>query len=347
LQGTLRRKRWPRATRVASAWTLAVASAALGPGAALAAGVSHAGALPPVRLDVDPCVSVEPARLIELLQLELTVLTDAGASPPQPKTRARIACDGATVVLSVSDEAGAEVTERRLDWTDYPPGSRPRLLALTLSEMIARRWKEAPVAPQVAFPAALASTETRIGSGKDPRPLVLGLLATVERLGRPPTTTSGLDLVLAWRARPWLEVFGGGRAATSSFDTTPGRVSTHTLSVLLAGLLGLTQGRFWLGAGPGVRGGWAWLRGEPRASASTTATAGRPLNAAWWGPVVVGAVGLQASRHLVVLLNLEAGYVARPVVGDVAAPGPAPGPTATVALDRLWLTASAGVAWRF
>jgi hypothetical protein len=41
----------------------------------------------------------------------------------------------------------------------------------------------------------------------------------------------------------------------------------------------------------------------------------------------------------------DRGFVARPVVGEVGAPAPAP--AEMVALDRLWITAAAGAAWRF
>src|SRR6187551_3263144 len=53
----------------------------------------------PVALDIDRFVSVDPARLTELLMLELRVLSDPDLPAPRPPTRVRIRCDGGAYVV--------------------------------------------------------------------------------------------------------------------------------------------------------------------------------------------------------------------------------------------------------
>ena len=302
------------------------------------ASVARAGELPIV-LDVAPCLDIAPARLEELLALELRVLTESGGPSPPGPTRARVDCAGPAVVLTVPDRLGGAPAERRLDdWSAYPKQGRPRLLALALSEMIARAWAS-EAAPAVVVARAPAPAPPVAPFALARARLQLGVLAAVERIGRPRETGAGLDVVLGWRARSWLVAEVGARASATSFDTTPGAVSARTLSMFAAALLGPRHGRLWVGAGPGVRGGWAWLRGNPSGADPT----GRSLAAAWWGPFAAGAIAIQLGHHLCLLGTIEGGWVARPVVGEV-------GPTATdatVALDQTWLTAAAGAAWLF
>ena len=291
-----------------------------------------------VTLTVDPCVDIAPARLEELLALELRVLTESGGPAPPGLTRAQVACLGPAVILTVSDRRGGTPAARQLDdWSAYPVQGRPRLLALALSEMIARAWASEAAPPPIAvrpLPAAAPAAPTAAPPGPQ-----LGVLAAVERLGRPRETAAGLDLVLAWPARAWLVLELGARASATSFETAPGAVTARTLSVVAAALAGPRRGRVWVGAGPGLRGGWAWLRGQPSGADPTS----RTLAAAWWGPLIAAVVAIELGRRWCLLGAVEGGWVARPLVGQV-------GPTAldaTVALDQIWLTAATGLAWRF
>ena len=339
-----RRRRWPLAALL---WLGSV----LLPSRTLTA--APAGELP-VALDVEPCVAVAPDRLRALLVLELRVLAESGGPSPPGLTRAHVGCAGPSITLGVSVDGFAPFSQRQLDWTGYPAQGRPRLLALALSEMIVRAWaREAAAAiggPAPSRPAATpapapAPTPAPDAQRAEHRGLHLAVLANLERIGRPQATGVGGDVVLGWRARPWLIAEVGARAGATSLDATPGPVSLRALSLSVSGLAGSWLGHVWLGAGPGIRGGVASLRGATGAAdpAGQSTVVPHTLAAFWWGPLARGLLVIPLGRHVAVLTTIEGGYVVRPVVGEL-------GPSATsgnVALDRAWVTAACGVAWMF
>src|SRR6266700_1414351 len=170
-------------------WSLAARAA--GPGRQDARDTSDAGsepARPAIALDVDACVGVPPARLDELLALELRVLRESGGPPAPGRTEVRVACAGATVTLSVAAGPDGDAAERALDWAAYPPPGRPRLLALALSEMIVRAWAREAAAPappaEPPAPTLAATAQGAPVSDQQPR-WRLGALIAVERAGRP------------------------------------------------------------------------------------------------------------------------------------------------------------------
>ena len=71
--------------------------------------------------------------------------------------------------------------------------------------------------------------------------------------------------------------------------------------------------------------------GEPRGERHTGLT---------WGPVAMLAGGVRIVADVLLVARLEAGLVARPVVGVV--PG-----ASEVAVDGAWLGAAGGLGWRF
>jgi hypothetical protein len=117
--------------------------------------------------------------------------------------------------------------------------------------------------------------------------------------------------------RTWRRGFGLGGDVLfegASEPTTLGDVDAFLASVGLLGSWRVEQGPLAAESGVGARGGYARLAGHASAGASV-----RPgsVAAPWVGPLVAARLTATVSRHVVLSLGGELGYVTSAVAGHV------------------------------
>jgi hypothetical protein len=301
------------------------------------------GAAPkaPVVLDSQACPAVAQDELRELIALELAPRRLAGPRENlEPHVvHARIHCADNHARLSVEDSTEDRRQELELDLQETMPAARTRLLALTLSELIAtldmelaqpaRAAANAPPGPPAANQARLSAETCRghwwLGAG-------------LAREGRPALLAPALHSGVLWYVPElplalWVDLLGShGRRTLSE-----GSLSTWTLagSALLGARLQTTWVEVLLGAG--VRLGYARLAG----AAHGDALSGGAVASWWWGPLVSAGLLIRLHGRWGVRTALELAYVAKPVRGlDSKA-------QAAYALERLQLHALVAVSVGF
>jgi hypothetical protein len=309
-----------------------------------------------VALLVSACPAPFEVSLRQILAIELGNLLD-GARPAEAPEREsiEIACEAETARVSARSAGGDQVAHNDLRFDAFPGDAAPRAVALaavealravdpTLTERLeAQRDKErtdASPAPAASvteakphtLPAVNAPAPTPAATPAFTR-VMLGGVARVF-LAEPTTTMFGARLELSRRfGPPWdtgLELeatFGHRRVSLGTVEAT--LASTAAWFGARAG------GHAWSAtAALGGRIGLASLRGAPGGEAQ-----GHQATRAIAGPLLVirgdGLVG-----GLALALILESGFAAAGAVGTAG------GETA-MALDGVWLSASANAGLRF
>lgn len=261
------------------------------------------------------CAVVPSGELQKLIALELaprTVATGVPLDTRTARTRAKIECHAQQADLSATDVTRDRRQALTLDLSQTAPDARARLLALTLSELVASlELDAAPGAvrePTRIVAAPVRTVRTRVAPASR-----VWLGVGLAREGKPamlmPSAQTGL---LLGRARSPLALQGELQVHRGRRAVEAGDVVAWTTSGSL-GVAGRWE-RAWaaLTLGVGMRLGYARLRGEADSGANV---AGRTVSGLWWGPVASASAVLPTRSRLGLRCGVDLGYVAREVRG--------------------------------
>lgn len=300
---------WAFAIALTWSW-LVVSAAAAQEGAAAVERGSRV-----VALDSSACDVIARDELHQLIALELAPRKVRSLERPLDGpvlTRARVTCSDTQARLIVEDALRGRREELSLDLREIASAARPRLVALSLAELIATVDMEpAPSAAVVAPPRK--DPTTRRNDELAVRASRVWLVAGVAREGRPAMRLVSLQTGFTGALARWPVALQGalqlqrGERAVSAGDVV---VWTASGTAAIGGQLALAWVELTLGLG--LRLGYARLHGEADRSA---AVAGRTVSGLWWGPTAfVGAV-LPAHTRWGVRCGLDLGHVAKDVRG--------------------------------
>jgi hypothetical protein len=292
------------------------------PGLALVVGLLAAPrvrAAPGLELAVDGCAGLDQARLRELIAIEMNTLAPA---PPVGRTRVRLACFGERLEVDLSNERGAPTSRSWLDLHGTAEETRPRLMALAITELVAMSLNEAPPPAAAATPAAPPAREVGIVARPEPprAPPAWRLFAAsgLRRAGRPGAwlAAGGLGGERRWASGLGLAV--DVRFEAGGADTSIAAVDLRGVVATAAVSFGGGGGRLSWGALPGFSVGLVRLAATPHAADARGAT----LDAAWAGPSLAlrGRCGL--GRSSFVQGEAAGGLTSRRVSGLVDAGSP-------------------------
>jgi hypothetical protein len=281
---------------------------------------------------VEGCAEVEPDELARLFAIELKTL---GGDPALRDVH--VTCEGGRVSVRAEREGDVAPLEAELELASTGGGSRTRLLALQLSELLAtsQRPPPPPAPPPVVVPVVLEEHSrerppARLHAG-------LSLAAGARWLGEPRAWLPGLTLAHAAPLMRSLTVrsdlsFELGQVATQLAD-----VSVRQLTLGGAIMLTLRSTHVDVLVGPGLRCAWSWLRARDVAAQHR----GKSLSAPWLGPMLAGQLLFHGRSPWQALLGVESGYVLVPIEGRLDRS------EALFAVESVWLAAQLGAAYRW
>jgi hypothetical protein len=303
--------------------------------ALLASGVAW-GAEPPVRISQRGCTDFDLTRLDELVGIEVeTVATELSSQPSEVFLECRA---GVVSIRATLPESSATRTSK-VEPRSMDRAAATRLLALTITELLAQLWSErpaqsAPIEKPLAPPEPepkrdAAPPEKPVGGERkfaayaggayrsmlEPRAALFGGALRAEYAVVSPLTL-GLDFEGA---------FGSVRSTHAGVDVALASAAAYAA---FGGRVGPVE----MGAGPGARFGWVNLSPEdlePNAE-------GSDVSGAWGGPMVLARASWAGSGYLL-FSSFELGAVTLPVVGTFN------GVETEVELRGLWFAAGVGV----
>lgn len=308
----------------------------------------------PVAIAVNGCPDIPLSIVHRVVTAELhaMVTEERGQTPSPDTTRADVRCDANGLVhLRVADPVTGKTVGRTIDLAAEDPAARPRLLALSIAELIAASWIELtanPSRPPVRSPdvtasaqtrqAVLAVTKTAPASGRPFQPMLrLEFTGAGRTFQSGALNTFGGGVALTRVHREWL-TFGGGVVAEHGRKQTPlGTVTALLASAVVQTSLRRNFGRVAIESGLGARVGITQFSGTPE-GASVMADRG-VLRAAWGGPLLCGQVHVRIWKALSLSVGAEAGYVMRPVVALADR-------RSALAIDGFWLAGTMGLAFQ-
>jgi hypothetical protein len=299
------------------------------PASALAQDVST---LAEVVLSVEGCPEEWPSILERQLRIEVDALVRERRSDPGPDLdQVTVLCAGDEVQIRVRVRSGAQQATT-LDRAGSDPDALLRAVALSTTELVATLWAEPIPDP----PARPAPPRPRVAPHSEPM-LLVG--ASAHRTGTPGAwllgPTVAVELPLTRALVPMLDLrgdFGSARTSVAPVSIQAGSAGAH----LLIG----SQGRRWRwGAGPGLRVGWAELRGDPTFRSGYQSAR---VGGVFLGPSLAARFGYALARPLPWIgVVADGGLITRSVTGTLdTAP-------ALYAVDGAWLglTLWVGASW--
>jgi hypothetical protein len=292
-------------------------------------------AKPPVVLDSSACAAVPEAELRDLVALELAPrrLAAPGQLPAELRTtQASITCSENQARLRVLDSSLGRRQELELDLEETMAPARTRLLALTLSELIATLDMEVfqPADRSEADERAAEPPGTRTPQNDWHGHVWLGL--GLAREGRPALLAPALHGGFAWySAQLPLALQVDVLASRGRRTVAEGSLTAWTLAGSAALLARFASAWLDVLLGGGLRLGYARLEGTTGSQAGTLSAG--PLAGVWWGPLLSGSLLIHLHGRWGLRTALELAYVAKPVRGLDSQGAPA------YALERLQLHA--------
>lgn len=126
---------------------------------------SAAGAIqgPRVALEIEACEGVDPAIVRRILGVELGADADLDAPPDAAASRVRARCEETRLALTLDEPLTGTHLARSIDLSGSPVGSRSRLVALAIAELLAATWIDLGMRhdPEVTVIGAGGADETR------------------------------------------------------------------------------------------------------------------------------------------------------------------------------------------
>ena len=293
-----------------------------------------------VELTLEGCPEIDGARLRELVGIEIATMRASGQRSP---TAARLTCDGSHVRIKL---LGPTPAEANLDLGGTPALARPRLLALTITELAATSWVDPVprVAPPPAAPPPPASPATvvLVSASAPPRapPLPRARLfaeASLRRIGSPATWLGGAGVGVEYGVRSWLAAALDVRLETGETSTATAPIAWRAVSGMAGVALGGSRGRLSWSALPGISLGVVRLSASPVPTGAVSTS----LDAVWTGPSLTTALRVAIARSAFVRVELGGGVVTHGVVGLLN------NDTTLLRIDGTWASAGFGVGLAF
>jgi hypothetical protein len=262
-------------------------------------------------LAIESCPAVDTTRLRELIAIEIG--TVAAAAPPRATT-IRLACTGARVAIEMTDTSTGERSNADIDLATTAEPARPRLLSLTVTELMAETWAERRASAS-ALPARTPDPALA-GSGPAPQtrsPVRVFAVAGVRRIGQPRTWLGGGGIGCDLGLTTHLALTADVRVETGETATALAAIDWRTGTGSLGVAVGAGRGRLGWDIVPGFTVGAVRLSATPTSSESR----GAALTGLWAGPTLATRVRRTFGNHAYLQLELAAGAITRSVVGLV------------------------------
>lgn len=237
-------------------------------------------------------------------------------------TRVFARCSDETAEIVVDDPLTGKRLSRRYDTSRTEPEVFSRTLALAIVELVAASWTELELDPSPT-PLALRKRDQTANDGS--RMAVRDVLRRKRRdrfprlrIGGQGRIKSGVDTALVGGAAiaivdvgPWFSALLDLGYVAGTRSTHLGEVSAKVVDGALVACFGVRRDAFGLCAGPGVRAGFAWLRGR----ATSGDVESGAVTASFFAPILFGSASVRLFPSFSAQLVLESGYVADDVDG--------------------------------
>lgn len=229
------------------------------------------------QLSLEDCPGAPAAATTKLVQLELA------GEPAEVSLR----CQGETANIVVRG-----TSPMSLSLTATPPAARPRLLAISIAELVATSRLEGPT-PPLALPKPRAVS------------LWLEAGAAIAPDLWSPTLLAGGSYGYRILAQADLALEAGRR------ETRAATLYARMLSLSVAPLVPVLRGRTSVALGVGMRLGWAWLS----ASSRREGVVGQGLSGLYAASIARAMMAVVLHERWSLRLDLELGYVVKAVRG--------------------------------
>lgn len=290
-----------------------------------------------VDLTLEGCPEIDGTSLRELVGIEIATMRASGQRSP---TAARLTCDGPHVRINL---LGPTPSEANLDLGGTPAPARPRLLALTITELAATSWVDplrrvaAPPAPPPPPPAP-PTTVVLVSASAPPLPRArLFAEASLRRIGSPATWLGGAGVGVEYGVRSWLAAALDVRLETGETSTATAPIAWRAVSGMAAVAIGGSRGRLSWSALPGMSVGVVHLSASPVPTGAVSTS----LDAVWAGPSLTTALRVAIARSAFVHVELGGGIVTHGVVGLLN------NDTTLLRIDGAWAIAGLGAGLAF
>jgi hypothetical protein len=263
----------------------------------------------PIELDASACPTLDRAELDKLLSVEFRTLS---LEPRESPERVRVVCDAR--VARVTIDGSRSVNEVVLAAT--APSAWPRLLALSVSEIVIRSRAQLPVEASPTAPAPLPAPPVPEpgppvpASAPEAQGAVFVAIA-LRRVLADDTWLSGPELGGELALAPFLRLAADARLELGATDTDVARVRWLSARGAVLALLGGRMGAWRLSAGPGVCLGYVRLSPAVTLENAT----GHVVSGAWSGPELAARAQYGFGSRWFALGGLDAGLVTWPVAG--------------------------------
>ncbi len=288
-----------RLSAVSAFWLLATASFCAG----LASAAEPSSNALPITLELHACEGLDQSELLKLLAIEFQTLN---VTPATPLEHVQIACGAREARVTLE----AAAASNRVDLAATAPAAWPRLLALSVSELVIEarsrvvpRIEPAPpvkITPVEPPPAARPEHRVRLFAGP-----------ALRRAVRPATWLVGPELGVEVDVLRHLALAADARLELGRTDTELADVSWTSASGALVTLIGGRVQHWRLALGPGLCLGY--LRLSPTLNVAH-ATAHR-VSGAWGGPELAARAAYELSARWYVAGSVDTGIVTWPVSG--------------------------------
>ena len=296
------------------------------------------GPEPIVDLTLEGCPEIDGTRLRELVGIEIATMRASGQRSP---TAARLTCDGPHVRIKL---LGPTPSQADLDLGGTPGPARPRLLALTITELAATSWVDPlrRVAARASPAAPSPARDGRVGFGArsaaapPPRARLFAELS-VRRIGSPATWLAGAGVGVEYGLRSWLAASLDVRLETGETSTATAPIAWRAVSGMAGVAIAGGRGRVSWSALPGMTVGLVRLNASPVPTGAVSTS----LDAVWAGPSLTTGLRVAIARGAFVHVELGGGVVTHGVVGLLN------NDTTLLRIDGTWAIATLGLGLAF
>ena len=297
------------------------------------------GPEPIVDLTLEGCPEIDGTRLRELVGIEIATMRASGQRSP---TAARLTCDGPHVRIEL---LGPTPSEADLDLGGTPGPARPRLLALTITELAATSWDDplrrvtAGPAPPPPAPPATVGLVSALAPARAPPPPRARLFAelSVRRIGSPATWLAGAGVGVEYGLRAWLAASLDVRLETGETSTATAPIAWRAVSGMAGVAIRGSRGRVSWSALPGITVGLVRLNASPVPTGAVSTS----LDAVWAGPSLMTGLRVAIARGAFAHVEIGGGAVTHGVVGLLN------NDTTLLRIDGAWAIATLGLGLAF